>query len=367
MGDKMLRILHVVTDMRRGGLETMLMNYYRVIDREKIQFDFLTHRDYLGDYGEEIINLGGKIYHIMPLNPFSKKYKNELAEFFNTHQEYKIIHVHQDCLSSIILKSAKKNNVKVRIAHSHNINQDKNLKYLIKLFYRQSIPKYATDLMACGEEAGKWMFKGASFKVLNNAIDTSEYIYDEIKREKVKQQLGLKKEEIIIGHVGRFSPQKNHIFLIKILKKVIQKKSAKLLLVGDGNLREIIEKEIGNLGLKENVILTGVRSDVAELMQAMDVFVFPSLYEGLPVTMVEAQAAGLPCVISNNVPSECIITEELVTKCSLNDSEDIWVNHILKSINKQRRDTRKEIINAGFDIKESAKKLQEFYLAKEKE
>lgn len=363
----MIRVLHVVTHMNRGGLETMIMNYYRNIDREKVQFDFLVHRKYEADYDKEIELLGGKIYRLSVLNPFSLSYRQELNSFFKEHKEYQIVHVHQDCLSSIILKSAKKNNVKVRIAHSHNINQDKNLKYLIKLFYRQSIPKYATDLMACGEEAGKWMFKGAEFKILNNAINTSEYIYDKIKREKVKQQLGLKKEEIVIGHVGRFSPQKNHIFLIKIFKAVIQKKNAKLLLVGDGNLRGIIENEIENLGSKENVIFTGVRSDIADLMQAMDVFVFPSLYEGLPVTMVEAQAAGLPCVISDNVPSECIITEGLVIKCSLNDSENVWVNYILKSINKQRRDTRKEIINAGFDIRKSAKELQEFYLAKEKE
>lgn len=363
----MIRVLQIVTYMGRGGLETMLMNYYRYIDRTKVQFDFLVHRKYEADYDKEIKSLGGKIYRLSVLNPFSFSYRQELNSFFKEHKEYQIVHVHQDCLSSIILKSAKRNNVKVRIAHSHSISQDKNIKYLIKMFYRQFIPKYATDLMACGEAAGKWMFSGSQFCVLNNSINTELYSFNEEKRKRVRAEFNIAENELVIGHVGRFSPPKNHDFLIKTFKEVIQKENAKLLLVGDGNLRGIIENEIENLGLKENVIFTGVRSDVADLMQAMDVFVFPSLYEGLPVTMVEAQAAGLPCVISDNVPSECIITEGLVTKCSLNDSEDVWVNYILESINKLRKDTRKEIINAGFDIKDSAKKLQEFYLAKENE
>lgn len=360
----MIRVLHVVTHMNRGGLETMIMNYYRNIDREKIQFDFLVHRKYEADYDKEIESLGGKIYRLSVLNPFSLSYRQELNSFFKKHKEYQIVHVHQDCLSSIILKSAKRNNVKVRIAHSHSISQDKNIKYLIKMFYRQFIPKYATDLMACGEAAGKWMFSGSQFCVLNNSINTELYSFNEEKRKRVRAEFNIAENELVIGHVGRFSPPKNHDFLIKTFKEVIQKENAKLLLVGDGNLRGIIENEIEKLGLKENIIFTGVRSDVADLMQAMDVFVFPSLYEGLPVTMVEAQAAGLPCVISDNVPSECIITEGLVTKCSLNDSDDVWANYILKSINKQRRDTRNEIINAGFDIKESAKNLEKFYYKK---
>lgn len=360
----MIRVLHVVTHMNRGGLETMIMNYYRNIDREKVQFDFLVHRKYEADYDKEIESLGGKIYRLSVLNPFSFSYRKELNSFFKEHKEYQIVHVHQDCLSSIILKSAKKNNVKVRIAHSHSISQDKNIKYLIKMFYRQFIPKYATDLMACGEAAGKWMFSGSQFCVLKNSINTELYSFNEEKRKQIRAEFNIAESELVVGHVGRFSPPKNHDFLIKIFKEIIQKKNAKLFLVGDGNLRGIIENEIENLDLKENVIFTGVRSDVADLMQAMDVFVFPSLYEGLPVTMVEAQAAGLPCVISDNVPSECIITEGLVTKCSLNDSDDVWANYILKSVNKQRRDTRNEIINAGFDVKESAKNLEKFYYKK---
>lgn len=357
----MLRILHVVTDMRRGGLESMLMNYYRVIDREKIQFDFLTHRDYLGDYGEEIINLGGKIYHIMPLNPFSKKYKNELVEFFNTHQEYKIIHVHQDCMSSVVLKIAKEQGIKIRIAHSHSSSQDKNLKYLIKLFYKKYIPKYATDLMACGLEAGKWMFKDAEFIILNNAIDAEKYRYNEEIRIKMRKVLKIEKNELVIGHVGRFSPVKNQLFLLEIYKEILKNQKSKLLMIGDGQMKNEILKKIEYLGIASDVILTGVRTDVADLMQAMDVFVLPSLYEGLGIVGVEAQASGLPCVFSENIPDEAVMTK-LVKKISLNAPKENWVAQILDEKDKKRVDSYNEICKAGYDIRNSVERLQRYYL-----
>ena len=210
----MLRVLQVVTHMNRGGLETMLMNYYRNIDRTQVQFDFLTHRPYDGDYGEEIQQMGGTIYHLPVLNPFSFSYKKKLGDFFDNHPEYQIIHVHQDCLSSVILKIAKQHGIEVRIAHSHNASQDKDLKYPIKMFYRRYISKYATELMACSQSAGNWMFCGASFRILNNAICTVDYRYDYEKRQRIRKDLNLEKNELIVGHVGRFSPQKNHGFLI---------------------------------------------------------------------------------------------------------------------------------------------------------
>lgn len=154
-----IRVLHVVTYMGRGGLETMLMNYYRHIDRTKVQFDFLVHRDFEADYDQEINELGGRIYHVSKLIPWSRKYKQELKCFFRDHPEYSIVHVHQDCLSSVALKCAEECGIPVRIAHSHNINQDKNIKYLIKLHYMKNIPKYATDCFACSVEAGEWMLR----------------------------------------------------------------------------------------------------------------------------------------------------------------------------------------------------------------
>lgn len=180
----MIRVLHVVTYMGRGGLETMLMNYYRHIDQSKVQFDFLVHRKFEADYDEEIKALGGRIYHVSRLVPWSRKYKAELKHFFKSHPEYKIVHVHQDCLSSVALQCAKECGVTVRIAHSHNSNQDKNIKYLFKRYYMKKIPEVATELFACGKAAGDWMFGGKDYQLLPNAIATEKYIYDEEKAKR---------------------------------------------------------------------------------------------------------------------------------------------------------------------------------------
>lgn len=359
----MIRVLQVVTHMNRGGLETMIMNYYRHMNREKVQFDFLEHRQVEADYDKEILDLGGKIFRISRLNPISIAYKKELSNFFDEHPEYQIIHVHQDCMSSVILKVAKAKNVKVRIAHSHSSSQDKNIKYPLKLYYRRFIAKYATNLMACGEKAGQWMFPNSEFQVLNNAIDTSKYIYDVQTRKEVRAEFGIQENEILVGHVGRFSFPKNHKFLINIFYELNRKCSAKLILVGDGEFREKIQQQIDTLGLNDKVILTGIRTDVARLMQGMDVFVFPSVYEGLPVSVVEAQTAGLPCVISDVIPKECILINELVKQVSLSSLPEIWGKYIIEFAKLKRRDHSEMIKMQGYDIKESSKKLEDFYLS----
>ncbi len=361
----MIRVLQVVTHMNQGGLETMLMNYYRSIDREILQFDFLTHRPYDGDYGEEIKKMGGKIYHLPALNPFNRKYKKALCLFFRSHPEYKIVHVHQDCLSGVVLKTAKECGVKIRIAHSHNANQDKNLKYLIKYYYMRMIPDYATKLFACSVEAGKWMFRGADFQVFNNAIYSEKYIYSSELKKKMRDEFGIAQSDLVIGHVGRFSPQKNHSFLIDIFYQIKQREhSAKLLLVGndtDENAVKIKEK-IETYGLKDSVIFTGLRKDIYKVMQAMDVFIFPSIYEGFGIVALEAQASGLPCLISDKVPIECKVTDK-VQQISLSDGTNIWAEQAIIAAKKNVRcDTSGEIKLAGYDIKENAKWLQNFYL-----
>lgn len=358
-----IKILHVVTTMNRGGLETMLMNFYRNIDRTKVQFDFLVHRDFEADYDKEILSLGGKIYHISRLNPFSFKYHKELNVFFKNHKEYEIVHVHQDCMSSLALKAAKKNNILIRIAHSHNTNQDKNIKYLIKRLYMKSIPKYATDLFACGKDAGKWMYKNDSFKTINNAIDTNLLKYNKNIRNKLRNSMNLNDNDLIIGHVGRFDYQKNHQFLIDVFKEILKiKNDAKLLLVGGGKDFNSIVEKAKLLNINKNIIFTGVRDNVDELMQAMDIFVFPSIYEGLPVTLIEAQASGLPIVKSNNVPDQCIITDN-VYSMSLDQSPHEWAKKILDiASNFKRKDTSQQIIDNGYDIRTNAKWLEKFYL-----
>lgn len=355
-----IRVLHVVTYMGRGGLETMLMNYYRQVDRQRIQFDFLVHRKERWDYDDEIEAMGGRIYRLPRLNPWSLEYKRSLNRFFAKHHEYRIVHSHLDCMSAIPLKAAKHAGVPVRIAHAHSTSQDKNVKYLLKLFYRNQIHKYATRLMACGAEAGDWMFGGEPFEILNNAIDAKQYVYDPNVRERMRMEFGISSDELVVGHVGRFSPPKNHEFLVDVFYEVSKLMPAKLLLVGDGNLRPEIQKKVKELGIKDQVIFAGKRSDVAHLLQAMDVFVFPSVYEGLPLTIVEAQAAGLPCLISERVPIECKKTD-LVKQLELKLGAQQWAECVLDQRGVKRYDTYQEISMSGFDVQQNALRLTEYY------
>lgn len=362
-----IRILHVVTYMGRGGLETMIMNYYRQMDRTKVQFDFLVHRDFRADYDDEIERLGGRIYRIGRLIPWSGAYQRALDAFFAAHPEYRVVHVHQDCLSAVILKAAKKHGVPVRIAHSHNSSQDKNLKYLLKLYYKRQIPTYATALFACGKDAGDWMFGGKPYTVVNNAIDAAQYRYRQARACEVRQALGIAEEAFVIGHVGRFCPVKNHAFLLDVFDQLHRENErAVLLLVGDGELRSSMEEKAKAMGLEDRVLFTGVRSDVCDLMQAMDVFVFPSLYEGLPVSLVEAQAAGLPCVISDGVPEACMLMD-LVQRVDLEESARQWAERILKVKATVRRDRYDEIAASGYDIVTNAAWLQQYYIEHWKE
>ena len=361
-----IRVLHIVTHMNRGGLETMIMNYYRHIDRSRLQFDFLVHRSNMADYDEEILSMGGKIYRLSPLNPLDPRYLRSLDTFFAEHKEYRIVHCHLDCMAGIPLKYAKKHGVPVRIAHSHNSNQTKDAKYILKLFYKRNIVKYANRLFACGDDAGKWMFGTDDFTVLNNAIDAAVYSYSVETARAVRAELGICCDAVVVGHVGRFCPPKNHSFIIRVFAEVLKKRpDAVLLLVGEGELRADAEKLVGELGIRRNVIFTGLRSDVPRLLQAMDVFLFPSVYEGLPLSIVEAQAAGLPCLISDKVPIECKKTD-LVQQMSLEESPEVWADAVLSVANNQRKNTLEDIRRAGFDVRENAQWLQDFYLDQEK-
>lgn len=236
---------------------------------------------------------------------------------------------------------------------------------IIRTYFKKRMMPYLTHLFMCGEESGKWLYgdkNKSRFIMLNNAIDAAVYSFDASKREEMRRQLGLT-GELVIGHVGRFNPQKNHAFLLDIFAALLKKEpNAVLLLVGGGADMPKIQAKVQELGIAERVRFLGVRSDVADLMQAMDVFVFPSLYEGLPVTMVEAQASGLPCIISDKVPPECILTEGLVNIMPLSASPEAWAEKILTMRAVPRTDLREEIAAHGFDITTEAVKLQEFYL-----
>lgn len=378
--EKPIRVLQVLTIMNRGGAETMIMNYYRAIDKNKVQFDFLLHRKDKGSFDEEIKALGGNIYYmpaISPKNYFS--YKKKLTLFFNNHK-YNVVHSHLNALSSIILSVAKKHKIPVRIAHSHlavepfilkkvfkkNTDIKATIKDTVQSLIRRQVKKYATDYFACGVKAGNWLFgkeNRSKVTVINNAIDAEKFSYNENFSKKIKTKLNLYDKKII-GHVGRFNEQKNHFYLIDIFHEVVKKdKNVVLVLVGDGNLKNKIEEKTRILNIEDNVFFLGIRTDIQELLQAFDLFLFPSLYEGLPVTLVEAQAAGLKIIASSTIAKEVAFTN-LVTFIELGDSPKKWSETILKTIKYDRKNTFKEIVEGNYDIYENVHKLQSFYLNK---
>lgn len=355
----MIRILHIVSFMQRGGLETLLMNCYRHVDRERLQFDFLVHRPFRADYDDEIEAMGGRIYRLPRLNPFSPGYRRALKAFFAAHGEYRIVHCHLDCMSAIPLAAAKEAGIPVRIAHAHCAGQTRDWKYPLKRLYMGKIPAAATHFFACSAEAGAWMFPGQTVQVMNNGIETERFAFDPEVRAQVRSELGLK--ALTIGHVGRFVHQKNHEYLMDVFAGIAKSRpEAKLVLVGTGPLEQAVRQKAARLGLTEQVLFLGVREDVDRLLQGMDVFVLPSRYEGLPLTVVEAQTAGLPCFVSDGVSPECKLTD-LVTFLPPEAGAEVWAERIASADGSSRLGWQKEVADAGFDIGATARWIQEFY------
>lgn len=354
----MERILQVVTYMGRGGIETMLMNYYRRIDRNKVQFDFLVHREFRADFDDEIEALGGRIYRIPPMNPASGSYRKALAAFFREHS-YRIVHCHLNYMSGVILAAAKNAGVPIRIAHAHTANMAPGWKQAVRRMCKYLIPITATHCVACSTEAGKAVFGNLKFYSLANAIDAAAFAPDDACREKIRSEMKLG-NAFTIMHVGRMIYAKNHEFLLDVFGEILNTDAnAKLVLVGDGELRQEIEAKAAQLP-QNSVHLLGSRADIPHLLQAADVFVFPSRFEGMPVTMIEAQAAGLPCVKSDTITEECVVTD-LVTSLPIADPA-LWVREILKKRGTSRTDRLAEIQASGYDITAAAEKLTRFYL-----
>lgn len=374
-----LRILHVLNNMGRGGAETMIMNYYRNVNRNKVQFDFLLHSTKKGDYDDEIISLGGNLFYMPKLGPLNYfRYYYKLCRFFQQHPEYQIVHSHLNAMSGFILNIAKNSGIPFRIAHAHlavepyvlsklfkkNTDKKATIKDFIQSLIRSRTKKKATHFFACGVKAGEWLFGKHNLSqvtIINNAIDAEKFSFNSNEASKLKNKFNLTGKKVI-GHIARFNEQKNHFFLIKIFNEICyRKENVILMLVGDGNLRPLIEKECQRLRIADKVIFLGVQRNIPELLKVFDLFLFPSLYEGLPVTLIEAQASGLKIVASDTITDEVDITN-LVTFCSLKDSEKLWAQMVLLNIDYNRENTFNKMKKSQYDIFENAKKLEKFYL-----
>lgn len=365
MGKILIRVLHVLGGLNRGGAETMVMNLYKEIDKTKIQFDFITHSNTNDDYVEDIRNLGGKI-HVFPkfkgYNIIS--YRKAWRKFLKTHPEYKILHSHLRSYASIYIPIAESFGLKT-IIHSHSTSNGKGIKSLVKNFLQIPLAKQADYLFSCSTEAGKWLFGDESINkdnyfLLKNSINVDDYKYNIEIRNRYRKYLNLD-NKIVCCHVGRLSEPKNHMFLLEVFKKLLEKQNnSVLLIIGEGNLRKEIEDKIKELNLQNKVIMMGSRDDVPNILQAADLFLFPSLWEGLPVSVVEAQAAGLPCLVSNKVTNEVDLTPNL-KYLPIDKGVDIWVNEALNIDKTRNKNSADIIIEAGYDIVSSAKWLSDFY------
>lgn len=367
-----IRVLNLFTIMNRGGAETMVMNYYRFIDKSKVQFDFLVHRNEKGAYDDEIEKMGGRIYHMCPIFPQNfTRYKKLLKDFFDEHDEYKIIHSHMSELGYFAFKEAQKHGNIIKICHAHNApdfsteSLKEKAKSVFRNYFKSNIIKYTDKMFVCSYAAGDWLYgkdNRKQFIMLNNAVDSQKFAYNKIEAENLKKELGIENKFVLLN-VGRFNTQKNHTFLIDIFNSVLKKNpESVLLLAGNGNLEQEIKEKVTKLSIEKNVLFLGLRDDIDKILEASDVFVFPSLFEGLPVTMVEAQSSGIKCVISDGVPPQCIMTEN-VEVVPLKKNCEEWADEILKfKDGYERKNQTQAISEKGFDVRANAKMLENFYL-----
>ena len=364
--EKPIVVAHIVGKWLGGGVEAVIMNYYRNIDRSKVQFDFICDSDSTNIPYDEIESLGGRVILVPPYQKLFK-YKKELKRIFKENN-YQIVHSHINTLSVFPLSVAKKVGIPIRIAHSHSTSNKKEWKKnLLKNVLKPFSKKYANKYMCCSELAGRWLFGNKEYDkgivyLLNNAIDLDKFSYNEVTRISKRNELGIGKETFVVGHIGRFVKQKNHEFLIDVFNEIKKKHDdSVLLLAGQGPLMDEIKAKVNDLALEDSVKFLGQRNDVNELYQAFDLFLLPSLYEGLPVVGVEAQASGNLCFLSNDMTKETKVLDS--TKfMSLDNSAEEWANEILKDYGTYKKhDTKEEVSKYGFNIKEEAQKLVQKY------
>ncbi|PRR81764.1 glycosyltransferase family 1 protein [Clostridium vincentii] len=363
-----IKVLQVVGQLTIGGQEMMVMNFCRFITKEEIEFDFLVYGDKVGEFEKEAKLMGGKVIHAPSLNEVGyREFKHRIKKIMEENGPYNAIHSHTSFNSGFIMKVAKEKGIPIRITHSHTTKPGKKSTVVFKLytnFMRRWIINNSTHLLACGNEAGNYLYSEDVFKkkgiIIKNGINVKRFTPNSQVRDEMRKKFDVE-NKFVIGHVGRMSVEKNHIFLINIFKEIHKRDSnAVLILVGTGPLYDELKSKVIKLEIEKNVIFTGQRADIPEILQLMDIFVFPSIYEGLPVSVVEAQATGLPCIVSKNVTSEIKVTE-LVKFMDLKTAEKIWADVILEKRHFPRMDITEEIEKSGYGIQGICKQLENLY------
>lgn len=360
-----IRVLHMIGSLEYGGSQAMVLNLYKAIDRDKVQFDFIMDQPHNNALLPVVQQLGARVYTLPVFKGNNYvEVKNAWESFLKEHTEYSILHSHIRSYASIYIPIAKKYGLKT-IIHSHSTSNGKGIKAIAKKIMQYPLRWQADYFFGCSRKSGEWLFgkkvvDGNKFYMIKNAIDTDIYKADDKIREKYRVKLNIDNNQKVFIHIGRLHEAKNHMFLLDVFNEVVKENSnAILLLVGDGELHNKIENRIKELGLDNNVMMLGARSDVANILQAADCFLFPSSWEGLPVTVIEAQAAGLPCLISDKITDEVVITT-LVKKLPIDQGVNCW-NDAIHKILINKCNVTKQICEAGFDIKKSAQWLQDFY------
>lgn len=365
--DNIKRVAHVLTKMDVGGAETLLMNIYRNMDRSKYQFDFIVHAEDEGYYDNEIKRLGGRVIKVSaPEKVGVKEYGRQLVQVLKEYGEYQAVHAHAHFFNGYILMMAKKVGVKKRVSHSHNSNDNginRNIKRsLYRTAMRMLILCNATDLLSCSDKASKELYGSNSKKVefIPNCVDFSLFSNTELD---LRKELGIDKNSRIIGHVGRFTDVKNHKFLINVFEEINKKlENAYLVLVGDGELKNEVQQLVSERGISDKVFFLGIRSDVADIVQNFDLFMFPSKSEGLPLTLVEIQAARVRGIVADNITRDLLFTEGLITYLPI-ESTNIWVEEAIKILNSTGSFNKENIKfeNTDFDISVTVDKLVSIY------
>ncbi|WP_447411263.1 glycosyltransferase family 1 protein [Clostridium perfringens] len=370
MNKKKFKVLHIVGGMDLGGTETMLMNLYREV-YDLIQFDFISYYEKDAYYDNEIKELGGEIIKID-----SPSKVGQIKAIINLYKiikqgKYEIVHAHTLFNCGIVMLAAKLAGAKIRISHSHT-NLDMSNNIIKKLYFylmRGVIKVFSTDFVACSESAGKYLFgeniiKNSKYKVLHNYINYNKFLQCEDYKS-IREELVIKEDDIVVGHIGRFVDAKNHKFLIDIINDMVKANSKiKAILVGDGPLRKEIEDKVEALGIRNNIYFLGLRNDIDVILNNCDLFIFPSIYEGLGLVILEAQACGLPCIVSEAIQHEADLEIGLLNRLQLKNSSEEWSNKALELVGKRQKDKvniKNVFKNKGYELNQIVNSLLKIY------